>query len=275
MRMGVEAGSSIHEERVRRHLSLSTLANKAGVSTSHLAEVEAGVPASLETYARVMTALGLQAELRGADPRGRSRPTPADEDYVHAAMGDIQAVRLSRNGFEVAIDEPYQHYQFAGRADVVAWDRSSRALLHIENRTRFPNVQNALGSYSAKRAYLGKVLTDRLGIRGGWASETHVIAALWSSEVIHVLRLRDGTFRAACPDPVDAFRAWWAGDVTGLSGRTSALALFDPGLGVREAFRLGELPGDRTRSRYRGYAEAAQRLRSGGRNQNARENPDH
>lgn len=48
---------------------------------------------------------------------------------------------LRRSGFEVAIAEPHQHYQFAGRADRLGWDLDRRALIHIENRTRFPDMQ--------------------------------------------------------------------------------------------------------------------------------------
>jgi len=94
---------------------------------------------------------------------------------------------------EVAEKRAYQHYQFAGRADLVAWDRGRRALLH------------------------------------------------------------DG------PPP--------------RSGVTRALALFDPGPEVRDAFRIGELTHS-TRPRYPGYADVAQALRdTRARNKNARENP--
>ena len=54
----------------------------------------------------------------------------------------------------------------AGRADLLGWDVASRSLLHVENRTRFPNIQDAMGSYNAKRQYLPGVIADRLGLRG-------------------------------------------------------------------------------------------------------------
>lgn len=174
-------------------------------------------------------------------------------------MGEAEARRLSGLGFKIAIDEPYQHVQFAGRADVVAWDLEARALLHIENRTQFPNVQESLGSYASKRAYLGPVLADRLGLRGGWRSETHVIASLWSSEILDALRMREATFHAACPDGIDPVRTWWAGRSPG-SGTTSSIVLLDPAPGVRPAFQIGE-PARATRPRFRGYADAAAALR--------------
>ncbi|MEO8273273.1 MAG: hypothetical protein ABI620_04340 [Chloroflexota bacterium] len=161
----------------------------------------------------------------------------------------------------MAIDEPYQHHQFAGRADVVAWDLGGRALLHIENRTQFPNVQEALGSFASKRAYLGSVLADREGIgRGGWASETHVIAALWSGEVLRVLRVRETTFRVACPDGLEPLDGWWAGRMQDLPRRSTILALMDPVTTVRESFRFGSLDRVGGRWRYSNYAAAARAL---------------
>jgi transcriptional regulator with XRE-family HTH domain len=259
--MAAGVGEQVREERLRRGWTLSTLAGRAGISASHLAQLESGKPASLESYARVIVALDRRPQLSAVDARQRIGAGRRDEDFVHAAMGEVEARRLHALGFEVAIDAPYQHYQFAGRADVVAWDREGRALLHLENRTRFPNVQDALGSYGAKRAYLGNVLAERLDIRGGWRSETHVIAGLWSSEILHVLRVRATTFAVTCPDGPERVRAWWSGDIGGLEGVSSSLVLVDPVAGVRDAFRLGELTPS-TRPRYRGYAEAAAALRS-------------
>jgi hypothetical protein len=77
-------------------------------------------------------------------------------------MGEAEARALARPGRTIAIDEPYPHYQFAGRADVLAWE--DRDLLHIENRTQFPNLQDAAGSYNAKRQYLARSLAEGLDI---------------------------------------------------------------------------------------------------------------
>lgn len=137
-RVAVSMGQTVRNERIRRRWSLQTVADRAGLSAGHLQELESGVPASLETYCRVATALELWPELLASDPRQRQRAPGHDQDFVHAAMGELQASRLRSNGFGVGMDEPYQHYQFAGRADLVAWESERAALLHIENRTGFP-----------------------------------------------------------------------------------------------------------------------------------------
>lgn len=221
------------------------------------------MPVSMEAYARVTTALDLWPELLASDPRQRQRANVQDQDFVHAAMGELQAGRLRASGFTVAMDEPYQHYQFAGRADVVALDPERPALLHIENRTAFPNVQEALGSYSAKRSYLADVLAERLAISGGrWLSVSHVIVALWSAEVLHVLRLRTESFRAACPDPATDFQGWWTGVAPTKSGATSSLVVLDPSSDVGDDRRLATLDEAlRVRPRYRDYADAVAQLK--------------
>jgi transcriptional regulator with XRE-family HTH domain len=263
--MSTGAGTVVRQERLRRDLPLRVVAQRAGVSLSMVQRIESGTPVSLETYARVFTALDLRPELIAADPRRRAAPIVRDEDPVHAAMGELEAARLRAGGFTVVLDEPYQHFQFAGRADVVAWDLDRRALLHIENRTRFPNLQEAFGSYAAKRAYLPAVLAERVGIgRGGWDSVAHAIVALWSAEVLHTIHIRSESFRAACPDASTDFEAWWSGRVPDAGRPTSTLILLDPMAPAHARRFIGLAEAANARPRYRGYADAAGRSQTGG-----------
>jgi transcriptional regulator with XRE-family HTH domain len=261
-RAAIQLGTAIRDERLRRGWSLRRLANRAEVSVARVHSAESGRPASLEMYARLGHALGLRLGVDFVDPRRRKGDSRRDEDLVHAAMGELEAAHFRALGFDVAIDEPYQHYQFAGRADVVAWSSSDRALLHIENRTRFPNLQEAAGSYSAKRAYLGQVLAERLGIRAGFRSETHVVVGLWSAEILHTVRLRPATFQTLCPDTIQVFEAWWRGRPP-KEGRSSAFVLLDPFAAGRTRPFVGlETVVGSLRPRVRDYWEAARRLGS-------------
>lgn len=216
---------------------------------------------SSEAAVRVAHGLGRRLEFELVDPRRRLPRAELSTDVVHSAMGEFEAAHLRSRGYGVGIDEPYQHYQFAGRADLVAWDSDSRAFLHIENRTRFPDLQEVAGSFNAKRAYLGAALGERLGVRR-WASETHVIAALWSSEVLHAVRMREQSFRAICMDPSDAFAAWWAGNPPG-EGATSTLVVMDPLASGRERPFVGLEAALTVRPRHRGYAALAALLGNG------------
>jgi transcriptional regulator with XRE-family HTH domain len=270
-RLAVEAGRQIHDARTRRGWTLRELADRAGVSVTHVHRAEAGHVVSLETHARLGVALGMPPSLVHQDRRGRTGGTGGHqgtrdaEDFVHAAMGELEARALAGPGRTIAIDEPYQHYQFAGRADVLAWDHEN--LLHVENRTRFPNVQEAAGAYNAKRQYLARALAERIGLGpSGWRSVTHVMACLWSAEVLHVLRLRRASFAALCPDEPAAFEAWLRAE-TPPSGTSSTLVVLDPMTPFGSRRRTLADPG-RSRGldpRYRGYADAAEALRRIGR----------
>lgn len=238
-------------------MTMRELAERASVSLTTVHRVESGQPASLDVYARLLHALSLPLELVSA-PRSSDR-SRSDEDVVHAAMGEHEAARLRRHGLRVAIDHPYQHYQFAGRADVLAWSIEARALLHIENRTRFPNVGEMAGSFNAKCRYLADDLARQEGLPP-FRSQTHVIAALWSSEVLQVVRARQATFRSLCPDPPDALMDWLAGRPTG-HGVTRTFVLLDPFAQGRQRASIDlERAVSGARPRVTGYRQAALRL---------------
>jgi transcriptional regulator with XRE-family HTH domain len=256
-RLWVEAGRRIREVRSQKGWTVERLSRQVGVSRTLVYDAEAGVATSLEALARLSHALGMRLELELVDPRRRDRPTRT-ADLVHSAMGEVEAAHLREIGHPVGIDEPYQHYQFAGRADLVAWDLTTRAMLHIENRTRFPDLQEMAGAYNAKRAYLGASLADRLGIPG-WRSETHVIAAAWTAEVLHALRLRRATFGALCPDSSEALVAWWSATPPPHT-RTSSLIVLDPLASGRQRRFIGLEDALRAHPRHRGYADLAARL---------------
>ena len=182
---------------------------------------------------------------------------------MHAAMGEIEANVLRGHGFSVAIDEPYQHYQFAGRADVLAWTQAGRSLLHLENRTRFPNLQEAVGAFNAKRAYLGPAVAGRLDLPAS-RSETHVIVVAWTAEALRDIRRYEASMRSTCPDSPAGFDGWWSGDPPAV-GRRTELVVFDPARIVgRRTPRWVDL--DRALAappRHRGYAALAEALEPG------------
>ncbi len=211
---------------------------------------------------RLADALRPKAEFDLVDARRREPATRCAADPVHAAMGEVEAVRLRGIGFTVGLDEPFEHFQFAGRADVVAWSADRVALPDIENRTRFPDIQESFGSFNAGRRYLGPELAARPGVVR-WRSETHVIAALWSGEVRRTLRSHRASFAGVCLDSPEVFEGWWLGDPPP-TGRRSILLLFDPIAGRRCGRRrwagLGDLPG--LRPRYRDSADVVKQVSS-------------
>lgn len=256
-RLAVSLGLQVRDARLRRRWSLVRLATAAGISATTVHHVEAGRLASLETHARLASALGLRLDAAMVDPR---RPSAGrDGDIVHATMGEVEAGRLRARGYRVGIDEPYQHYQFAGRADLIAWSERDRAFLHVENRTRFPDLQEAVGSFNAKRTWLGRAICDREGL-ATWQNETHVLAVAWSAEALRDIRRFGATIRSVCPDPPIGFAAWWEG-VPPPSGRRSEIVVLDPADQLGRKVRWVDL--DRAlavRPRHPGYASLADAL---------------
>jgi transcriptional regulator with XRE-family HTH domain len=258
-RVWIAFGLQVHDARLARRWSVEDLAQRAGLSSGFVYMVEAGRSGSIEAAVRLAGAFGWRTQLELTDPRRRERPrAELSDDPVHSAMGELEAAHLRRLGFPVGINEPYQHHHFAGRADLVAWDLERDAVIHLENRTRFPNFQDMAGAFNSKRAYLGAAIGQRVGVRR-WRSETHVIAALWSAEVLHSLRLRAESFRAICPDPPRGFAGWWQGEPPP-SGASSELIVIDPLATSRQRTWIGLDEAMTVRPRHRGYADLARLL---------------
>jgi len=258
-------GERVRAERHRRRLKLSEVGELAGVAPATVHYVETGRTSSMETYVRVARALHLRLEIDLVDPRRRRTKDERPVDPVHAAMGEFEVARFRKLGFGTRVDEPYQHFQFAGRGDAVAWSAEG-ALRHIENKTEFRDLQDAFGAFSAKRAYLGRELAERLGVKR-WTSHTHVMAVLPSVEALRAIRRHRASFSSVCPDPPGSFVAWWSGRPPG-SGSHSTLVVLDP-------IETGKAPAavpaqrwiglediDSAKPRYRNYKEAAAALRS-------------
>jgi transcriptional regulator with XRE-family HTH domain len=263
-RAAVEAGALVSAERARRRWTLDDLSLRSGLSRSGIHGIEAGRAGSILAYARLASALGLRFGPL-LSPMDARRPRWQSADAVHAAMGEVEARRLRIDGRVVRLDEPFQHFHFAGRADLVACDLGRRALLHIENKTQVPDVQELAGSFNVKREYLGRAMAERAGIDGGWGSETHVLALLWSAEVLHVIRRRRASFEAIAPDPPDPLIEWWAGQPPE-AGRHASVVVFDPILGGRSDRRtiIGLEEALAAKPRYRDYRDALERLRVAG-----------
>jgi DNA-binding XRE family transcriptional regulator len=251
----------VRDERARRRWTLRELADRARVSPAMIHAIEAGEPSSMSAVARIADAFGLTVDISFKDRLNRGARPFGQQDLVHGHLGEFEAAHLRPFGLHLSLDEPYQHYQFAGRADVLAWNVDDRALLHIENGTRFPNFQETAGAFNSKRAYLGAVMAERCGIRA-WRSETHAIVALWSGEVLHAIRRSSESFASICPDDVSTFGAWWSG-AQPASGKWSTLVVLDPMASGKQRVFVGLADALAARPRYRDYAEAAQAIARG------------
>ena len=69
-----EIGEKVKERRLHEGLTQATLADKAGVSRRSLIELEAGRGSQLETFVRVLKAMGLDDNLATTIPVPRVGP---------------------------------------------------------------------------------------------------------------------------------------------------------------------------------------------------------
>jgi len=261
IQLATRLGDAIRLARRRRRWTLLQLGHAAGLSRAAVGYVEQGRAASVDSYLRLAAALGLEATF-ALQPRHRKDRLP-DEDPVHAAIVEMLARHTRPLGHEVRIDEPYQHFQFAGRGDLVAIDHERASMLHIEVRTRLPNLGETAGSFNAKCQWLAAGLAPRVGLPR-FRSETHILVLLWSSEVLHTLRLRADTLRALGPAGGSPFAGWWDG-AGSLDGHHRGLIVLDPidrGARIRRWIDLDAAL--KARPRYQGYADALEALRDAG-----------
>lgn len=249
-------GTAIRTSRQAHGWTVQEVADAASLSRSAVARLEAGNAGGLATYMRLADVLDLRLtwELTAL------ATTLEAEDAVHAVMGEVQARRFGTGMRQVLVDEPYQHFRFAGRGDLVVVDRSRHAVHHSENKTRIVNVGELSGSFNAKCLWLAGHVAKRSGVRL-FTSESHTLVLLWSEEVLAVARSLGRTLRSLGPHGTDPFAAWWDG--TPLAGMHRGLVVFDPidrGTSQRQWVGLDEAL--EARPRYRGYADAFHELRT-------------
>ena len=69
-----ELGSRLERIRLGRNLTQAELAARAGINKRTIIRLEKGVSATLDTFVRVLTALGLSSHLEALLPEGEVRP---------------------------------------------------------------------------------------------------------------------------------------------------------------------------------------------------------
>ncbi|MGB3392874.1 MAG: helix-turn-helix domain-containing protein [Stenotrophomonas sp.] len=84
-----EIGEKVKQRRLHEGLTQATLADKAGVSRRSLIELEAGRGSQLETFVRVLKAMGLDDNLAATIPVPRVSPM----SMLNAAKGRKRGYR--------------------------------------------------------------------------------------------------------------------------------------------------------------------------------------
>jgi transcriptional regulator with XRE-family HTH domain len=208
-------GLSLRALRIRRGWRQIDIARRANVSRGTVSKIERGRlrGVSLDALARV--AATLEADL---DVRIRWRGEQLDRllDAGHARLVSAVVARLSRLGWQVAVEVTFSIWGERGSFDVLAFHPPSGSLLAVEVKTVVPDFQAMIAGLDRKARLAPEIAANR-SWRATRTSRLLVIEA--GSTAREQIRRLDAAASAALPDRGTDVRSWLvhpSGSVAGL-----------------------------------------------------------
>jgi transcriptional regulator with XRE-family HTH domain len=147
------------------------LAKRAGVPRGSVSRIETGDAdvVTLGALRRITAALDARLLL---DVQWRGAELDRLLDARHAALQEWFAAYLRRIGWEVRVEVSFNVYGDRGRYDLLAFHRTSNALLAVEVKTSVGDIQELLGKLDVKVRVAPRVARDL-----GW-QPSRVVPAL-------------------------------------------------------------------------------------------------
>lgn len=142
-------GTDVRLLRGRRGWTQVRLATEAKVSRWTIVEIEAGRGdrISADRLIRVIAALGGYLSIR---VQYQGEGLDRLRDRRHAALVDRMVERLRDGGWEVATEVSFNSFGERGSIDILAFERTSGALLVIEVKSVVPDVGGMLATLDRK-----------------------------------------------------------------------------------------------------------------------------
>lgn len=208
-------GAALRAVRIRRGWRQADVAGHAGVSVTAVSRAERGqidrMP--LATLRRVAAALDIRVDLV---PRWRGADLDRLLNAGHAEMHEWLAGYFDRlPGWVRAPEVSFAVFGERGVIDILAWHPGRRALLVIELKTEFADVNELVGVMDRRRR-----LAAGIGRERGWDPATvsvWVIVADTPTNRRRHQRSR-GLLRSAFPLEGHAMRAWMHDPVRSVAG---------------------------------------------------------
>jgi transcriptional regulator with XRE-family HTH domain len=203
----LKVGAVVRAVRRRRGLRQRDVAVLAGVSQWAISLVERGQLEQLPLRAICRVCSALEIGMPFA-PRWRGGELPRLMDARHAALVEKVVASLAPLGWEVTVEYTFSRFGENGAVDVVGWRAAERALLLVEVKSEFDNLQNMLSVLDRKTRLVPALLEPERGWR---AAVVGAILVMPDRSTF-----RDGiarfqaTFAAALPSRNVEIRRWLA-----------------------------------------------------------------
>ena len=201
---------------VRVHLGLTQreLAARCGVSQSRVSRAERGLAdtmplTDLERIARALDIrLAIDAWWRGGD-------LPRLLDSAHARIVEYVVGRLRALSWVILVEYTFNHFGERGSVDIVAWHPGRRALLLIEVKSRFSDLQEMLATFARKL----RIVPPILSTANGWRPIVigRLIVAPSSTANREVVAAHANTFEVSYPGRAREVQAWLRDPATPLA----------------------------------------------------------
>jgi transcriptional regulator with XRE-family HTH domain len=210
----VRIGLSLRALRIRRGWRQIDIARRANVSRGTVSKIERGRlrGVSLDALARV--AATLEADL---DVRIRWRGEQLDRllDAGHARLVSAVVARLSRLGWQVAVEVTFSIWGERGSFDILAFHPPSGSVLAVEVKTVVPDFQAMITTLDRKARLAPEVAAER-GWKATRSSRLLVIEA--GSTARDRIRRLDAAALAALPHRGTQVRSWLENPSGSLAG---------------------------------------------------------
>jgi len=159
---GQRLGAGVRTLRRRRHWRQRDLGAAAGVSQQAVSRIERGrvERVAVERLERVAAALDARLVVRLAW-RGGELDRLMDER--HAALVEAAVARLTRFGWDSAVEVSYSEFGERGSIDILGWFAVRRVLLVIEVKSTLTSLEETNRRHDQKVRLAGRTARKRFG----------------------------------------------------------------------------------------------------------------
>ena len=194
---------------VRVHLGWTQrdVSARSAVSQGQVSRIERGIAeaVSVRDLGRIAKALNVRLSL---NPWWRDGDLAQLLDAGHAAIVEYVVGWLLRRGWEVLVEYSFNHFGERGSVDIVAWHPRFRALLLVEVKSRFVDVQEMLATFARKV----RIVPDLVAASHGWQplAVGRLVVAAGSGTNRRVVDAHPAIFAATYPGRTRDAQAWIA-----------------------------------------------------------------